>query len=165
MRTDLILIGLSIFLIGVLFVSFRTKSKPGLTPFELFLTSALIITLMSSVLYMVTTNENFAETRNTQRSNDVFQIVYAVNQFYADHDAEEDAVDFIPECPRMFEIGIGEGRVDLATILIDDYVLSLPWDPNGGTFAATNYFICREEERFVVSAPGAENQRVIQIKL
>ncbi len=159
------LIGLSIFLVGLLFISFRTKSKPGLTPFELFLTSALIITLMSSVLYMVTTNENFAETRNTQRSNDVFQIVYAVNQYFADHDAEEESVDFIPVCPRIREIGIGENKVDLATILIDDYVLSLPWDPVNGTFSSTRYFICREGERFVVSAPDSENQRVIQVKL
>ncbi len=126
MRTDLILIGLSVVLIGLLFISFRTKSKPGLTPFELFLTSALIITLMSTFLYMVTTNASFAETRNTQRGYDVFQIVNAVNQYYADHNAENDSVSFIPECPRMFEIGIGEDKVDLASILVDDYVLSIP---------------------------------------
>ncbi|MCA9381213.1 hypothetical protein KC678_03020 [Candidatus Dojkabacteria bacterium] len=163
MRLDLILFLVATIIGVVLFLTYRTKSKPGLTPIEVVLTSGLIISLTSAVFVSVSLNLNFAETRNAQRSNDVFQIANAVNLYDLDNFSQDETIKTIPTCPTIKEIGILEGNINLLSILNQKYILSFPVDPSEGTTAATGYFICQDNDRFKVSAPHAEGGRVIQM--
>jgi hypothetical protein len=55
--------------------------------------------------------------------------------------------------------------VNLATGLVDAYIVGIPKDPSNGTDANTNYTICQTAGgRVEIAAPGAENGKTISVK-
>jgi hypothetical protein len=138
------------------------RAKPGVNMFEVFLISILIISIFYSLLYVTTANEIFSNARNTQRNNDIFTIAFAMQQFITDNNGM--APGAIPICPQVSEIGIGEDKINLASILSGGYIASVPWDPDGGSASETGYYICFRDDRVTVSAPNAENDKSIVVR-
>ncbi|MCA9387244.1 hypothetical protein KC669_04390 [Candidatus Dojkabacteria bacterium] len=165
MRLDLALFLVTVLFAVTLYISYRTKTKPGLTPVEVVLTSSLIISLISATSINISLNLNFAESRNAQRSNDVYQIANAVTLYYLDNYSGGENIKEIPECPVIEEIGIIDDTVKLYDKLSREYLVNFPIDPSEGNLAKTGYFICQDGERFKVAAPYAENGRIIQITM
>jgi hypothetical protein len=109
-----------------------------------------------------TANDAYISTRNSQRNADVNAIANAVAQYTSEKGAL--SID-ISECSTgVTEIGTGAGNADLATILVDNYLITIPKDPMYGDDINTGYTICKDGNKYTITAPKAEGQ-VIQAKI
>ncbi len=146
-------------------MSDKSTSK-GFTLVEILVVVALIAILTAITIIAINPAKNFADTRNAQRSSDVSTILNAVTQYSSEQGHSVDDLGTIPLCTATpAHIGTGVGNVNLATLLVDEYVVSIPMDPSDGTEADTNYTICKTAgNRVQIDAPGAENSKVITVK-
>lgn len=164
-RPDITLIIISALLIIVLIQSFSKKKQPGISAQSVFLIGAILVSMSATAFYILQTNETLEEFRNTQRSNDVYELVNAIQKFYSSNNFPEDQFITVSNCPARKEIGEGVNKINLEELLVDEYINYIPWDPLFGSTEATRYYMCRDEDRFVVSAPKAENERQIEMSL
>lgn len=145
------------------------KKYEGFTLIEILVVVALIAILAAITIIAINPAKNFADARNATRNSDATTILNAISQYGADagvFGADADA-DVVPACPAVIEIGTGAGVYDLdeGGRLVPTYIVAVPFDPQGGTAAATNYDVCQSGSgRYQVSAPGAENGAVISVQ-
>jgi type II secretory pathway pseudopilin PulG len=132
---------------------------------------ALIAILTAITFIAINPAKNFQDTRNTQRSSDVAQILNAVTQFTSEQGNSLSDLGTIPLCTAAkTPIGSGTGNVNLATNLVDTYIVGIPLDPQltgggMGTAANTGYTICRTTgNRVQIDAPNAEGGKTISVK-
>jgi prepilin-type N-terminal cleavage/methylation domain-containing protein len=143
----------------------NTKQTKGFTLIEILVVVALIAILAAVTFIAINPAKNFADTRNAQRSADVGQILNAVTQYTSEQGQAIADLGTIPACPTTSKIGSGASNVNLATLLVDKYIVGIPKDPSNGTDADTNYTICQTTGgRVEISSPGAENGKVISVK-
>jgi prepilin-type N-terminal cleavage/methylation domain-containing protein len=142
----------------------HTKKTKGFTLIEVLVVIALIAILAAITFIAINPAKNFADARNAQRSSDVTQILNAVTQYTSEQGNSITTLGTIATCPSVSTIGSGTGNVNLATTLVDAYIVGIPMEPNGGTAADTGYTMCRTTAgRVTVAAPGAENGKVISV--
>jgi type II secretory pathway pseudopilin PulG len=130
---------------------------------------ALIAILTAITFIAINPAKNFQDTRNTQRSSDVTQILNAVTQYTSEMGHTLGDLGTIPLCDPLLTVtpaAIGTGGVNLATNLVDTYIVGIPMDPVDGTAADTGYTICQSAGgRVTIDAPGAEGAgKVISVK-
>lgn len=143
--------------------------KPGFTLIEILVVVALIAILTAITFIAINPAKNFADTRNAQRSSDVSQILNAVTQYTSEQGHALVDLGTIPLCTATpAHIGTGTGLVNLATLLVDTYIVGIPFDPLTGSDVDTNYTICQTQAggagRVQIDAPDAENSKVITVK-
>ncbi len=145
---------------------YTPKSKlPGFTLIEILVVIALIAILAAITFIAINPAKNFADARNAQRSVDVSEILNAATQYTSEQGNSVTGLGTIATCPTVTKIGTGVGNVDLATRLVDTYIVGIPLDPVGGTAADTGYTICKTTTgRLTVAAPNAENGKTISVK-
>ncbi len=148
----------------------NARKLKGFTLIEILVVVALIAILTAITFIAINPAKNFQDTRNTQRSSDVTQILNAVTQYTSEQGHTLAGLSaLVPTCTAdvadMVAIGSGTGNVNLATGLVDTYIVGIPLDPIGGTAADTGYTICSTTAgRVTINAPGAEGGKVIMVK-
>ena len=155
----------------------KQKTMKGFTLIEILVVVALIAILTAITFIAINPAKNFADTRNAQRSSDVTQILNAVTQYTSEQGNELDDFGVIPLCTATPKC-IGNNAVtptpspadaciNLATLLVDTYIVGIPMDPLVGTAADTGYTICQTAGgRVEITVPTAhqENGKVISVK-
>ena len=143
----------------------RNKKLAGFTLIEILVVVALIAILTAITFIAINPAKNFADTRNTQRSSDVVQILNAVTQYTSEQGHTLADLGTLPTCPTMTNIGTGTGLVNLATDLVDDYIVGIPFDPLTGSNADTQYSICETAGgRVQIDSEAPENGKTISVK-
>lgn len=144
----------------------KSHKLPGFTLIEVLVVVALIAILAAITIIAINPAKNFADTRNAQRSADVAQILNAVTEYTSEEGNTLAGLGTIPNCSATpARIGSGSGNVNLATNLVDEYIVAIPKDPQGGTDADTDYTICQTDGgRVQVAAPNAENGKTISVQ-
>lgn len=142
------------------------KRYEGFTLIEILVVVGLIAILAAITFIAINPAKNFADTRNTTRQSDATAILNAVTQYTSEEGNQLSDLGTIPLCTATpAAIGDGVGNVDLALTLVDEYIVGIPVDPQGGDDADTGYTICQTSGgRVQIDAPGAENGKVISVK-
>lgn len=149
----------------------KKATLKGFTLIEILVVVGLIAILAAITIVAINPAKNFADTRNTQRSADVQQILNAVSQYTTEQGHSVADFGAIPLCTAtpaaISAVTSGTppaGTINLYTRLVDTYIADIPKDPSGGTAADTGYTICQTTGgRIQVSAPSAENGKSITV--
>ncbi len=143
----------------------RVQTKQGFTLIEVLVVVALVAILASITFIAINPAKNFADARNAQRSFDVGEILSAATQYTSTQGNTVAGLGTITVCPAQTVLGTGAGNLDLTTPLVDSFIPGIPMDPSVGTAANTGYTICKTSTgRITVTAPNAENGKVISVK-
>lgn len=140
--------------------------KKGFTLVEILVVVALVAILAAITIIALNPGKNFADTRNAQRSADVAEILSAVTQYTSEQGNALDDFGVITLCTAGSNaIGTGVGNINIATLVVPDYLVAIPQDPRTGSPENTGYTICMSEGgRVQIDAPSAENGKIISVK-
>lgn len=110
-------------------------------------------------------DKSISSARNTLRENNVAQILNALTQYITvEGSLPNDVDELIPTCDET--VDIGPSGVDLESLLVDQYIVSIPTDPVADPEFTSGYTICvTETGRYTISAPLADNFEEISITL
>jgi prepilin-type N-terminal cleavage/methylation domain-containing protein len=133
------------------------KNNKGFTLIELLVVIGVIAILAAIVLVAVNPARNFAQARDTQRRNDIYQILNAIYQYSVSNEGN------FPTGITTTPTELGDpangctGCLDLTTALVPEFIPTIPFDPASGDAAATDYVLFQEENgRLTATASGAE---------
>lgn len=134
----------------------RFKENQGFTLIELLVVIGVIAILAAIVLVAVNPARNFAQARDTQRRNDIYQVLNACHQFAVSNDGN------FPAAISSTPTDIGNSGLDLASAtdvngyaFVPTYIPAIPFDPSTGSPAITNYILFEEADgRLTASATG-----------
>ncbi len=118
----------------------------------------IFIAFLGGVLSFIAVNpsQNFSDTRNAQRSSDVLQILNAVTQYTSEQGNNVSDFGEIVNCDEGTN-EIGTDGLNLGSVLVPDYIVGIPLDPEVGTNAYSGYTICIQVSgRIQIAAPYAE---------
>lgn len=121
------------------------KKYKGFSLIEILVVVALIVILATITIVAINPAKNFRDTRNAQRSADIMQILNAVTQYTSEQGHALSTLGTIATCPTTTTIvdGVADtGEVNLANVLVDDYIVAIPQDPNYESKGAV-YSICQ----------------------
>ncbi len=140
------------------------KSKKGFTLVEILVVVGLIAILATITIVAINPGKNYRDTRNLKRRAHLSEILSATTQFISEEGNSVAGLGSIPACTGTpAAIGTGAGNVNLAAVLVDEYIPEIPTDPQGGTQEDTGYEICLTSpgERVQLRAPSAEGETIV----
>jgi type IV pilus assembly protein PilA len=143
----------------------KSRKLQGFTLIEILVVVALIAILAAVTIVAINPAKNFADTRNATRSADVTQILNASTQYTSEEGHAVGDLGTIPACTATPAcIGTDATCVNLATTLVDEYIVDIPQDPTTGDATDTGYTICQTSGgRLQIDAPDAENGATITV--
>ena len=139
----------------------KFKKQQGFTLIELLVVIGIIAVLAAIVIIAINPARQFAQARNTQRTNDASAILNAIGQNITDNKGT------IPAVITTTSTEIKKtGGIDLCSALVPTYVSSLAMDPSLPSSAGitdcsldytTNYYVAKDASgRITVIANGTE---------
>jgi prepilin-type N-terminal cleavage/methylation domain-containing protein len=150
----------------------KLRQKRGFTLLEILLVVGAIGILAGIVIIAINPSKQLAQTSNAQRLVDVNTILNAAYQYAVDNDGDLPAsIPTSADCPGVAtnEIcktgGTCTGLVDLSVLTAsEEYVVSIPLDPDGETTNGAGYHIAKSVNgRVTVCAPDAELSETISV--
>ncbi|MEK7588327.1 MAG: prepilin-type N-terminal cleavage/methylation domain-containing protein [Patescibacteria group bacterium] len=142
----------------------KINKQKGFTLLEILLVVAAIGILAGIVILAINPNKQLGETRNAQRKADVNTILNAVYQYSIDTGVVPASIT-----TTQTEIcktgGTCTGLIDLGVLTLNEkYLVSMPFDPTGGTVNGAGYEIVKTaNNRITVTAPDAEAGATISV--
>lgn len=124
------------------------KKSSGFTLIELLVVMGIIAILAAIALVAVNPGRQFSAARDTQRRNDIYQVVNAVYQYSVENNGN------FPTSLTSTPTDIGTGGLNLTSDLVPDYIPEIPMDPSTGTTATTQYVMFLDNNRVTASATG-----------
>ncbi|MDP3792189.1 MAG: type II secretion system protein [bacterium] len=146
----------------------KIGKQSGFTLIEILVVIGIIAILAAVVIVALNPARQFAQARNTQRSSNVNTILNAVSQRMVDNKGIWNTTCTGPVtvvlASSATNIGTGAGFTNLDPCVAPTYVVSIPFDPSGGTAASSGYHIWKDTgDRIHVKAVKAELQEVIEV--
>jgi len=130
----------------------RTYSK-GFTLIEILVVIGIIAILAAIVIIAINPARQFAQARNSQRESNINTILNAIGQNLADNKGVFTCTG-IGTAPDTTARAIGTGVVNLGCLAPTYIASSIPFDPDGGDAADTDYTIQKDATgRFTLCAP------------
>jgi prepilin-type N-terminal cleavage/methylation domain-containing protein len=144
----------------------KVKKYSGFSLIEILIVVGLILILAAITIVAINPAKHFRDTRNSQRSADVSEMLNAVTQFTSEEGRTLADLGSIPLCEDgVTPASIGTSGVDLDASLVDEFIVEIPKDPTNGTDADTGYTICQTDGgRVEIAAPRAEETDPIVVK-
>ncbi len=144
----------------------RNKKYPGFSLIEILIVVGLILILAAVTIVAINPAKHFRDTRNSQRSADISELLNAVSQYTAEENNSLAGLGTIAACDDpLGPSSIGTGGVDLGATLVDEFIVAIPEDPSTGNAAVTGYTICQTDGgRVEIEAPGAEDGKEIVVR-
>ncbi len=144
----------------------QTKQK-GFTLIEILVVIGIIAILAAVVIVALNPARQFAQARNTQRSSNINTILNGLNQRMIDNKgvwSTTCGASTVTLPATATNIGSGATFVNLDPCLVSTYLVSIPFDPSGGTAASSGYHMWRDaNDRLHVKAVKAELGETIQV--
>lgn len=145
----------------------KHKKQLGFTLIEILVVIGIIAILAAVVIVALNPARQFAQARNSQRSSNVNTILNGINQRMIDNRGiwSTTCGAFTVTLPATAtNIGSGATFVNLDPCLVSTYLVSIPFDPSGGTAASSGYYMWRDaNDRIHVRANKAELGETIQV--
>lgn len=144
----------------------QVKNKiSNLTTVQRTVAVCFLLILIAGGIFLLNPKKKLIEMRNSQRRNDVVNIVNAVYE-YSRKNQLPDSITSAPTMICKSEASSCEGLVDLSKILATEekFLSEVPADPSIDDSNSSGYQIYRSSNgRINVTAPLAENKAVISL--
>lgn len=138
------------------------KTIRGFTLIELIVVIGIIGILMAIVIIAVNPARQFAQARNAQRVSNTRELYNALSQVEGESGESSSAIPLLPKVIGTNASSDPTNYVDLQSVL-QNYIASIPVDPTGGSYAASQYVVFKTvKNHVVVLAPAAELDAVIR---
>ncbi len=158
----------------------KDKKYKGFSLIEILIVVGLILILAAVTIVAINPAKHFRDTRDSERSADVGELLNAVTQYTAEEGNLLSQLGEVPAClenptdPEDYgtEIGKATGNIDLAgdtstDKLVEEYIVEIPVDPSEGDEDGDNtgYYICETAGgRVQISAPHTEEADPIVVR-
>lgn len=142
------------------------SNQKGLSLVEIIIVMAIIAVLGAIVFVAINPSKYMAESRDSERESEVLQILNKLHQYFADDNTIADleaSAGAIGECGTS-DSNVGTSSVNLASVLVSDYMTEFPVDPADGCDQTdTCYDICKNSSNGTVTlkAPNAEIKEIV----
>jgi prepilin-type N-terminal cleavage/methylation domain-containing protein len=142
----------------------QKRKYPGFSLIEILIVVGLILILAAITIVAINPAKHFRDTRNSERSSDISELLNAISQFTAEEGRTLADLGTIPLCSDG-PGNIGTGAIDLQPALVDEFIVEIPQDPSVGTDVNTGYTICQTDGgRVELQAPNAEDGKEIIVR-
>lgn len=126
----------------------QRKKYPGFSLIEILIVVGLILILAAVTIVAINPAKHFRDTRNSQRSADISELLNAVTQFTAEEGRTLADLGITNACEDGWGgavvIGTGAAAISLEE-LVPEFIVEIPQDPSRGSETDTGYRICQSE--------------------
>lgn len=146
----------------------NNQKYQGFTLIEILVVVGLIAILAAVTIIAINPAKQFADTRDSTRRADINTIISAIGQYTAEDGNTLTTLtagtNALPDCTTStLPIGTDAANVDLSLELVEEYLVSIPTDPQNGTDADTGYDICQTAGGRVRITAAGENAGTITV--